>query len=108
MSDMTVATTILQQLGGRRFIVMTGAKHIGGTADALSFKLPKRQGNPVNYVRITLTPADTYDVEFSRVHGLQYTIIHKTEGIYNDQLQELFTRYTGLQTSLRTMRSEKG
>ena len=35
-----VAETILAQLGGRKFQVMTGAKYFLGGADYLQFKLP--------------------------------------------------------------------
>ncbi len=53
---MQVAQTILQQLGGRRFMAMTGARAMAAHKDGLSFKLPSnfaRHG--INYVKITLT-----------------------------------------------------
>jgi hypothetical protein len=49
MTDMTVSQTILSELGGNRFIAMTGSKNFVGSDDALSFKLAK-------YMRIVLTP----------------------------------------------------
>ena len=55
MTDMTVARTILDQLGGARFVAMTGAREFVGSADSLTFKIgvnPKR----VTQVRVTLTP----------------------------------------------------
>ena len=39
-TDLTVANTILQQLGGNKFRVMTGAKNFVGSNDALTFRLP--------------------------------------------------------------------
>lgn len=58
-TDMTGAKTILAQLGGRRFIAMTGASQFGGTADPISLKftLP---GRTISKVVITLDPSDTY------------------------------------------------
>ena len=40
MSDITVAKTILRQLGGRSFIFMTGARNLIASADSLSFRIP--------------------------------------------------------------------
>ena len=37
----TIATTILQQLGGSRFIAMTGAKNLVAEENALIFRLPE-------------------------------------------------------------------
>jgi hypothetical protein len=66
MTDMTVARTILDQLGGARFVAMTGAREFVGSADSLTFKIgvnPKR----VSQVRVTLTPAHLYSVTFFRM-----------------------------------------
>jgi len=94
-----VAKTILQQLGGRRFIVMTGAKNMTDHGKALSFRIPKGKGG-INYVKITLTGRDDYDMEFGRIHALKYTVKKTLSGVYFDQLQPIFTEYTGLYTSL--------
>lgn len=60
---MSIATTILQQLGGNRFIAMTGASNIGCLNDKLSMKLPKNN-NGANYMTIELTPLDVYHLKF--------------------------------------------
>ena len=39
MTDMTVARSILDQLGGARFVAMTGARDFVGSADSLTFKI---------------------------------------------------------------------
>lgn len=101
--QMGVAKTILQQLGGHRFIMMTGAKNLTGHADALTFKLPRAGKNGANYVKIALDPSDTYNVEFWFVRGLSMTFKGSFTDIYNDHLRDLFTRETGLDTSLGTM-----
>lgn len=97
MADLTVANTILQQLGGKRFTMMTGARKFTGSADALSFRLPWPR---VNVVKITLTPQDTYTMEFWYVRGTSIRLVKKLEDVYCDQLQELFTSVTGLVTHL--------
>ena len=97
-----VAETILQQLGGRRFVAMTGARQFLGGKNSLSFKLPGKNfcKGDINYVRIELTPMDVYDMVFCRIRGTNVTEIAKHEGIYNDQLRGIFTQETGLRTSL--------
>src|SRR3954454_22827761 len=66
MTELTVARSILDQLGGARFVAMPGARELVGSADSLTFKIganPKR----VSQVRVTLTPADLYSVTFFRI-----------------------------------------
>ena len=100
-TDLTVANTILAQLGGNRFARMTGAKQFVGSDKALVFQLP---GNPgyvkdgINLVKIELTPLDEYNMIFYRERSGKLTEKAKVEGVYCDQLQELFTEYTGLHT----------
>jgi hypothetical protein len=105
MADMVVAQTILEQLGGHRFRVMTGAKNFIGDVKALSFRLPGSgfAKDGVNFVRITLNALDTYDMEFGRVRGRNVKMLYTESGIYADKLQTVFTRVTGLNTSLGTM-----
>ncbi len=60
---MEIAKTILSQLGGNRFITMTGAKHfVGLTEPGLQFDLPTDAGaiNKVTRLRVILDPCDTY------------------------------------------------
>ena len=104
MSNMIVSTTILDQLGGNRFIVMTGAKNFIGSDNALSFKIGKNNSK-ANCVRIELTVMDTYTITFRQVRksleiGFKLKEIKKVEGVYNDSLQEIFTEVTGLDTHL--------
>lgn len=95
----TVAQTILAQLGGKKFIAMTGASAFIGGVTTLKFKIPKAKSG-INVVSITLTPADEYTVEFFKMRGLDWTLIHKAEGQHAEDLQPLFTRHTGLDTHL--------
>jgi len=90
-----VAQTILQQLGGaRRLQVMLGAKQFLTSANGVQFKFPNRRGP--NYVKITLTPDDTYAIEFGRTRGYNYKKLKDYSGIYAEQLVELFEKVTGL------------
>jgi len=104
---MNVATITLQQLGGNKFIAMTGAKNLVSDGQSLNFHLPKKPGfvrQGINFVKITLMPTDTYKMVFSKITWKQYvpTIkpIQTYTDVYNDQLQELFTKATGLNTHL--------
>lgn len=99
-NEMTVATTILAQLGGNRFVAMTGSKNFMGRPDGLTFKTG-RNPKGVTHVRVTLTPADLYNVEFLKIRGTQAPVkMAEVGGIYCDQLEEVFTNHTGLYTRL--------
>lgn len=99
---MTVANAILTQLGGRRFLAMTGAKHLVGSADALSMQLPNAvcNGKKCTGVRIVLAPSDTYIVEAVAVRKQEYKILDTRRDVYVENLREVFTGLTGLMTSL--------
>jgi hypothetical protein len=102
-TDMTVAQTILEQLGGNRFKVMTGAKNFIGHNDGLSFRLPGAGGfckNGINYVFIKLEPSDTYTVTFSRIRGMKSTQVAQHNDIYFDALKDCISRETGLALSM--------
>ena len=110
-----VASVILEQLGGHRFMVMTGVKNFYTNGNDLCMCLP-RNASKANKLKITLRPDDTYDMEFFRFTSAHFRCNHKTgeatwvddkrtqvrlfEGIYFDQLQELFTEVTGMYTHL--------
>jgi hypothetical protein len=95
------AKIILEQLGGKRFVAMTGAKNLIGYEHALSFQLPNQFAKKgINHVHITLTPMDDYTMVLSKIRGTGCTEIERYETVYFDQLQEIFTNATGLYTSL--------
>ena len=102
-AEMQVAETILEQLGGHRFMAMTGARCFVGDWRALRFRLPGTGGfvrGGINFVRITLNDMDTYDVEFIRFRNLKTMIVARHDGIYADMICEVFESETGLRTSL--------
>lgn len=108
---MTVAQEILSQLGGRRFIVMTGSKAILSSDNSITLKLVRNKSK-ANELKITLNGLDLYDMQF--IYHKYPTLNKRTwifeeeikkdiktfKDIYCDQLQELFTEVTGLYTSL--------
>lgn len=114
-SSYDVASIILDQLGGNRFLAMTGANHLVSDGYTLRMTLP-RNGSKANRLYITLDPDDTYTMRFFKYTPGGLRINHKkgtadfvddkTEevktyhGIYCDQLQELFTEVTKMYTRL--------
>jgi hypothetical protein len=96
-----VAQTILQQLGGNRFIAMTGAKNFMGDDRMLQFSVPGNlTRDKSNKVRITLNEFDLYTLETFRVRGIDCKTCSSETGIYFDSLQSMFTSITGLDTHL--------
>ena len=98
---MQVAQTILAQLGGRKFIAMTGSKDFIGSDTKLQFKVGKNPNKVTNY-RITLDPSDTYTVESLKWNGrkLDMQTVSSHSDVYCDMLQSVFTDDTGLFTRL--------
>lgn len=98
----TIAKTTLAQLGGGKFIAMTGAKNfIRGNDGSLHFQLPARFAtNGATRVKVMLDPTDTYTMEFFRVRKMEAVTISRHEGLYCDMLQDVFTSETGLDTHL--------
>lgn len=96
-----IAQTILDQLGGNRFIAMTGAKNLVAGSNMLQFDIGRGAINKANKVRVTLQSSDTYMVEFFYLRGVNCrTIGSAINGVYADQLQNVFTKETGLDTHL--------
>lgn len=117
MTDRQIAETILEQMGGGRFIAMTGSKNFKTITGGLDMTLAKN-ASKANRLKITLTGMDDYNMEFYKftpyrvvirdkgpkpgvyTYPEKVTTVKRYEHIYFDQLQELFTRTTGLYTRL--------
>lgn len=111
MSDLTISKTILSQLGGNKFVVMTGAKNFIGDENSLRMTLPKNMSK-ANRLTITLNWDDTYTMRFwkytaGRLNSKTFewipekiTEIKEITGVYCDMLQEIFTETTGMYTRL--------
>lgn len=95
---MNTAQIISKQIGGSA-LFMIGAKNLVNHGDALSFRIG-RNSKSVNYVKITLTPADLYDVEYGYIRGTTYKVRSEEQGIYVDMLHDSIERNTGMYTSL--------
>jgi hypothetical protein len=101
------ALTIYEQLGGKRFGQMTGARDFM-TADnpqpRLLFKLPRNKAGVGTTMEISLLPNDTYLMVFFKMgrgaKRFERKILDRADGIYADQLRSVFERMTGLFTSL--------
>jgi hypothetical protein len=108
------ASTILQQLGGNKFIDMTGSHTFVCDKNWLRMTLTKNKIG-AKWLRITLNSMDTYDMEFIKEqktlnkeyakHGIKIydgeaVTVKKVEGVYDDMLQQIFTDVTGLRTKL--------
>ena len=88
-----IAKTILSQLGGNRFIAMTGAKRFEydskGSVVTLQFKIG-RNAKQVNIVRINyIKGKDLYEMNFYKGTKL----LKKVSNVYADQLQKIFTKH---------------
>lgn len=109
--DMHIARTILSQLGGNRFIAMTGVKTIinehNGLMCIFSSKNTKDRGT---HFKITLNGNDLYDLEYYKIvmkkdKDISYwiptlEIIKESKNIDVNNLRETFTSMTGLYTHL--------
>jgi hypothetical protein len=89
-----VGKTIVQQLGGNRFVMMTGAKFLF-LSDSVSIKLTI---GSMKSVDVRLEADDTYTVfGVSRKKSIKPTLLN---GIYAEDLAKVFTSITGLDTHL--------
>lgn len=91
VSDKSVSDTILQQLGGGRFMAMTGAYLFVYGPRMLRFTVPR-----VGVVTITLEDSDLYTVQFWR----HERVVKTFDFVYADRLRDVFESHTGLRTSL--------
>jgi hypothetical protein len=94
---MTTTNEILNQLGGNKFIAMTGATcYSDGNTLVSKFKGSK----VANIMYVTLNENDLYDVKICKFKGLDIKTIKEVNGAYADMLKPLFEKTTGLRTSL--------
>jgi hypothetical protein len=97
MVDLTVANTILAQLGGSaRLSAMIGAHTFSGGNNVLTFKFKAQSYNNSNAICIFLTDRDDYTVEFIRTRGVTIKSIKKVDGVYAEDLVRIIASETGL------------
>ena len=94
------AKTLLQQLGGRRFMMMVGAKNLGRDNKGLHMKIG-RNSKSISHVVINYNRGkDLYDMKFLRVRKGKVKVVNKVLGVYADQLNNTFEKNTGLYTRM--------
>ncbi len=110
---MTVATIIYQQLGGNKFMVMTGAKQLSSIPNGIEFSLPRNKSKANRFKVVLDQGADLYDVTFSKfalprlssktgeLTGGEAVELSVTRRVDAESLRAMFTDYTGLFTSMQ-------
>ena len=94
------AKTLLRQLGGNKFIMMTGAKQMSIGKDGLTMKIG-RNSKSITHVAIDLDRGkDLYIMKFIRVRKGIPKVVKQYDGIYADNLNNIFEKETGLYTRL--------
>lgn len=96
---MSVAKTILAQLGGNKFITMVGATNLINI-DNIGLRFKFKGCRDMNVCAITLEADDTYRVRFFKLYNFDFKEKASYDGVYNSQLVSLFERKTGLATTL--------
>ena len=94
-----VAYTILDQMGGNMFRVMTGCKRWSICPGGASFMIG-RNCKMVNCVKVVLCPDDTYTMSFLKIGSKGIKTLATVEDVYCNQLQAFFTKHTGMDTHL--------
>jgi hypothetical protein len=90
---------ILEQLGGNKFIAMTGAKNFVTDANSLKFNIPKNKSG-CNTVTIKINGKDLYDMTFYTYRNLELKPKVKKTDVDVANLRKVFEDVTQLRTSL--------
>lgn len=92
-----IAQTILNQLGGIRLLnTMIGAKNYTFDENLVGFRYMNAERNNSNHIQIHLLPSDLYKLEFWNIRGMKSKVVETIEGVYADNLAEIFQDKTGL------------
>lgn len=93
----------MQQIGGKRFAIMTGSRNFMDLGDGVRMNLARNKTS-ANRLAITLDKGtDTYRMQFYRMTVSKHFEVKTKdiavyEGVYCDMLEEIFTSVTGLYT----------
>lgn len=98
---MSIVETILSQLGGRRFLVMTGSYDLIGCDKEkhLCMRL-RRNVSKFSRLKVKLMADDTYTMHFFRFLKGEIVSYRAIDGLYCEDLARVFEDVTGLRTSL--------
>lgn len=106
-----IMLNLYQQLGGHKFVVMTGSKFVGYTEDEQGnlqqlIKL-SRNATSANRLYITYNEGmDLYSMRFTNLSvnkkdfSCKEKDLYSNEMVYFDELQSIFAQVTGLYTKL--------
>lgn len=101
MSDLTVANTIIQQMGGfGKLSAMVDANTFVGSDNSVQFKF--KGSCKANICKVTLDQMDTYTFQLYKFNNRTFDCpkVYEIEGAYCDMLISLFESETGLYLSL--------
>lgn len=93
------AATILKQLGGNKFIMMTGSKNFVCDEKGIGFRFMRNKIG-AQWCNIRLNSLDLYDMTFKSIKKDQVIIIKEINNLYDDQIESIFSETTGLATRL--------
>jgi hypothetical protein len=97
---MTIATEILNQLGGNKFLAMTGSKNLIASNNGLRMNLSQNKSG-AKWFSVKLNSLDLYELDFFTADkNFNLTSKAAFKNVYADQLQDIFTEVTGLYTKL--------
>ncbi len=88
--------------GMNRLVAMIGAKNFVQSQEEnfVAFKFMRGAANKANYLKITLRADDTYNLEFGKIHGMNYKVIETLSMVYAEDLKRIFENETKLYLSL--------
>ncbi|MGQ1934950.1 hypothetical protein [Ornithobacterium rhinotracheale] len=100
-----IASETLKQLGGNKFLAMTGARVQGYNAhDNGDIDLQLMLKSNISKVKILIIKyvyaLDTYEMIFYSFKNYELKEVAKFNDVYSDELQDKFTEVTGLETHL--------
>ena len=96
--ELFVARTIMQQLGGTQFVVMTNARWMPDGKNGVFIKF--KGSRKANRMSIKLNGKDLYDVKFYRVWGDKTSVVDEMNDAFAETLRPHFESVTGLRTKL--------
>lgn len=100
--DNQIAATILRQIGGRRFVAMTGSHDFINLGNGLRMSLSRNKTSANRLEIIYAECADLYNMRFYRQSFIRKTFECQTkdiktyEGVYWDMLEDIFSEVTGM------------
>lgn len=94
-----IAKTIINQLGGNKFAMMTGAKNFVATESGVYFSIG-RNASSINRVEVELNANDLYNIRFSRATKKTMKLLAEHADVYAEDMAAIFTDETGMHTKL--------